>query len=143
MKSPDHIQPIKYVQTCHTMLRSLYIWVWSCLVALQKKLFSRPQRFLFQKKLFLKCYKVPSNTDTLSREIKHPLSKSPTRPKKRGGINPPFFNTFFLVFPPRNKKKAQNFLAASPREFFVKKGMLLTLRVLFCEIRYLLFYNVT
>eukprot|EP00493_Phyllostaurus_siculus_P000012 UN00012 len=29
---------------------------------------------------------------------KTPLSKSPTRPKKGGG-NPPFFNTYFLSFP--------------------------------------------
>ena len=61
---------------------------------------------------------------TLSREIKHPLSKSPTRPKKGGGglLTHPFLIHIFWVFPPRNKKKAQTFLAASPREFFVKKG---------------------
>ena len=35
----------------------------------------------------------------LCREIKHPLSKSPTRPKKGGVINPPFLNPYFLRFP--------------------------------------------
>ena len=37
-------------------------------------------------------------------------------------FNPPFFSTYFWVFPPRNKQKAWNFLAASPREFFTKKS---------------------
>ena len=39
-----------------------------------------------------------------------------------------FLPVFFLDFAPRNKKKDRN--------VFVKKGELLTLRVLFCEIRY-------
>ena len=33
-------------------LRSLYIWIWSRLVALQKKLFWRPRRFSFKKAFF-------------------------------------------------------------------------------------------
>ena len=73
---------------------------------------------------------------TLSREIKHTLSKSPTRPTKGGLLSHPFLIHVFWVFSPRNKKKSQTFFATSPREFFVKKGGLLTLCVLFWEIRY-------
>ena len=62
IKSPDHIQPITYPQLCHTMLRSLYIWIWSCLVALQKKLFWRPQRFPFQKKVLQSDFKPRNRT---------------------------------------------------------------------------------
>ena len=60
--------------------------------------------------------------DTLSREIKHPLSKRLDLKNGGGGLLTHHFSIhMFWVFPPRNKKKAQNFLAASPREFFVKK----------------------
>ena len=44
--------------------------------------------------------------DILFREIKLPLSKSPTGPKQGGGINP-LFLIHFLDFPPRNKKKTK------------------------------------
>ena len=39
INSPYNIQPIKYAQLCHMKLRSLYIWIWSRLVVLQKSSF--------------------------------------------------------------------------------------------------------
>ena len=64
------------------------------------------------------------------------ISRNKTPPVEKSDSNL-FWVHIFWDFQPRNKKKAQNFLAASPREFFVKKGRgLLTLGVLFREIRY-------
>ena len=40
IESPDHIEPKTYSQLCHMKLyRSLWIWIWSQLLWLQKKLF--------------------------------------------------------------------------------------------------------
>ena len=44
IESPDHIEPKTYSQLCHMKLRSLWIWIWSQLLWLQKKLFLKAPR---------------------------------------------------------------------------------------------------
>ena len=58
MKSPDHVQRIKYAQLCHTMFRSFHICIWSRFVALQKKLFLKWEPLRPRKKLFLECHQA-------------------------------------------------------------------------------------
>ena len=44
MESPDHIEPKTYPQHGYMKLRSLWIWIWSHLLWLQKKLFFEGSR---------------------------------------------------------------------------------------------------
>ena len=77
IKSPDHIEPKTYLHHGHMKLRSLWIWIWSHLLWLQKKLFFEGSRDsknddefwkfwnpIFSFKLFYKVFGVSWDTLT-------------------------------------------------------------------------------